>query len=163
MTALPQASQQERGRRRRAPGTKGEGANGTRGGSRQGRRHHSGEAGRRGHSPAAPPAGPDFDPTAAPVSMMSGPPPVMPQRRALENVRVVQRNLVYVIGLPVTLAREEVCVCVGVVPSLFSLSTRAALPPDIAAARVFRPVRACGQGGGEPCGQQESRHGLHHV
>ena len=43
-----------------------------------------------------------------PQQMVSQPPPVMPQRRNLENVRVVQRNLVYVVGLPSVIAREEV-------------------------------------------------------
>jgi hypothetical protein len=45
-------------------------------------------------------------------------------RKQLSSVRVIQRNLVYIVGLPLNLADEDVvplsvCVCVICVPSMF--------------------------------------------
>lgn len=39
-------------------------------------------------------------------------------RKNLSNVRVIQRNLVYIVGLPLTLADEDVCIS----PFLLALS-----------------------------------------
>ena len=58
----------------------------------------------------APAAGPGSAPAAAAAAVGTRPVPVLPpnvDRRHLHNYRVVQRNLVYVIGLPGTLVSEE--------------------------------------------------------
>lgn len=43
------------------------------------------------------------------------------ERRNKENLRVIQRDLVYAVGIPITLAKEEVAVVFAIVVSSFYL------------------------------------------
>lgn len=53
------------------------------------------------------------------------------ERKQLGSVRVIQRNLVYIVGLPLNLADEDVCISLFSFPLLCNMETisYSCLPP----------------------------------
>jgi hypothetical protein len=66
-------------------------------------------------------------------------------RRHLANMRVMQKNLVYVVGLPPKLAHEEVKI--SHVNPLSNLLMGTYYRIDIKATRIFRPIRKDSESG----------------